>query len=170
MQAMSYPGPIIPPVFGTENLHDDDADVISSYDIEVDSPPDLAKATDVIPTPAVADPVKLTRIITREYYMDITNFPANIPVLLLQPDPNRISLTVRVFSPTSVATDGIRLSSDLGDVYSAGRLFHSQSSSDAFASHTGALYAVSCSNAVPSSYPPAGASAPVYVEVWSVTK
>lgn len=159
---MSYPGPIIPPVFGTEDLKDDDGQVIDSFFIETDTPPPLKDATEPIDKTAAIEIPRLTRIITKHQSID----PAwGTPVQLLPADFNRIGVGIRVWSPTSVATDGIRLAADSGEVYSGGVLLHNQTPpGDSLSQHTGALYAVSFSVGT------GVASAPVFVEVWSVSK
>lgn len=155
------------PPFGSQDLHDDDGAVIDSFLIEVDNPPDLKDAQEVVDTPKTKIPPRLSRILTRDYLFTPANDPNNTPIQLLPSDPNRKGVGIRVWSPTLVVTDGIRLASDLGDLLSGGQVLHTQTPpGDSMNNHTGALYAVTTS-ALPVGGP---ASAPVRVWVWSVTE
>jgi hypothetical protein len=162
---MSYPGPIIPPVFGTENLKDDDGQIIDEFFIETDTPPPLKDATEPIDKTAAIDIPRITRIITKTQLVDPT---WSTPIQLLPSDSKRHGVGIRVWSPGLVATDGIRLSSDLGEVYSAGVILHGQvPPGDALSEHTGPLYATAANLTTTG----VGiASAPVFVMVWSVSE
>ena len=164
---MSYPGPITPKPFETEDLHGDDASIIESYDIEIDAPPKLSDATQPIPPSAVAQPVKYTRVLTRSETIQ----PTWSPTMLFPSDPNRKNMTIRVTSlgadgtgTTPIATDGIRISSDSGDILSAGVLLSGQSMSDCMTDHNGAVYVVATGTGT------GGASQyNVRIDAWTVT-
>lgn len=161
---MSYPGPIIPPVFSTENLKDDDGAVIDSFFIETDAPPVLKDATQTIDK-SVTPPIKpLSKVLTKHQLIDPQW--GQSPVQLLPGDARRQGVGIRVYSPTLVATDGIRLASDIGEVNSAGIILHGQvDPSNALNNHTGPLYAIGYSIATGGIN-----SALLYVEVWAVTE
>jgi hypothetical protein len=147
-------------MFGTQNLKDDDGQVIDTFLIETDAPPKLADATESITVKELDVPRKITRIISRDQVLD----PAWVSATLLLPaDANRKSLTVAVFSPTAVATDGIRFSDDIGNLPSSAKLLHNNNI--ALTEHTGPLYAFTCGNGTGGV-----ASAVINVEVWSVTE
>lgn len=149
--------------FETQNVHDDDAAVIDSFFVETDTPPDLKPAAETVPSPAVELPKKTTRILTRSDLID----PTWGPTLLFPPDPNRKSMTVNVYSPTSVATDGVRIFSDMGDQRSAGLVLHNQTPmSDMLGDHTGPVYVVGAALGGPGTL----ASAAVWVFAWTVTE
>lgn len=164
---MSYPGPITPKPFETENLHDDDGDIIGSYDIEIEAPPNLADATQPIPSSKVKQPTTFTRVLTRS----MTVQPGWTPVMLYPSDPNRKNMTIRVTSlgtdgtgTTPFATDGVRVAADLGDILNAGIINNGQTVTDCFSDHNGPLYIVSTGNGTN------GVSqAAVRVDAWSVT-
>ncbi len=162
---MSYPGPLIPPVFGTENLHDDDGAVIDSFFIETDAPPTLKDATETIDATAAKEIKPQTKLISKIQLID----PAwSGPTQILPGDANRHGVGVRVWSPTTIATDGVRVASDGGEVFSAGIVLHSQTlPGDALSDHTGPIYVIAASLGTTG---PGVASAPVYVTVWAVTE
>jgi hypothetical protein len=154
---MSYPYPI----FGSQDLHDDDGAVIDSFLIETDAPPDLKQATQPIDPPAVKAPARITRIMTRDMTLD----PSwTTPTMLFPADGKRKGLGLRVNSPTAVATDGVRIGSDLGEMNTAGRIFHGQTLTDILSTHTGAVWLLPCGNGTNGV-----ASAPISVEAWAVT-
>lgn len=148
------------PIFSTQNVHDDDGPVIDSYLIETDSPPDLNLAQEPIEIPALPPMPLVTRLISREIIVDPT-WPT--PTLILPADANRKSVYLRVYSPTSVATDGIRIASNNGEASFGAKVL---SGNDwQLNAHTGAIWVwtvSSTTNLV--------ASAPVAVEYWSVTE
>ena len=162
---MSYPGPITPPVFGTQNLRDDDGAVIDSFLIETDAPPTLKDATETIDAPAVKEIPKQTKLLTKTQLID----PAwSGPTQILPGDAKRHGVGIRVWSPTLIATDGLRVASDIGDVNSAGIVLHSQTlPGDALSDHTGPVWVLAASLGTTG---PGIASAVVYVTVWSVTE
>jgi len=161
---MSYPGPVIPPVFGTENLKDDDGAVIDSFFIETDAPPPLKDAVEPIDNPALPKLKPLTKILTKHQLVDPQW--GQSPIQLLPGDVRRKGVGVRVFSPTAVATDGIRLASDIGEVNSAGVIFHGQvDPSNSLNDHNGPIYVMGYSSVTGGVN-----SAALFVEVWSVTE
>jgi hypothetical protein len=159
---MSYPGPVTPEMFGTQNKSDDDGQVIDSFFIETDSPPNLKEATQPIPAPVATTIPVATKILTKSQSIDPT---WGTPTQLLPADVRRKCMGFRVNSPGSVATDGVRIASDIGDLLTAGRVLHGQTLSDALSCHTGAIYAVTTGLGANGA-----ASAVVNVEIWAVTE
>lgn len=147
--------------FESQNLKDDDGQVIDSFFIETDTAPDLKPATQPVPPPEVEKPAPATKLLTTSYTLDSTA----APILMFPYDPNRKGLTIKVVSPTSVATDGIRVASDIGLLATAGRVFAGQQLSDALMNHTGSVYIVPCGNGGSGN----GVSASITVEGWAVT-
>lgn len=145
-------------IFSTQNMHDDDGQVIDALFIETDAPPNLKDATQPIVIPVLAEPKKTTRFLTG----DITIPATWTPVLLLPADANRQGVNIKVYSPTSVATDGVRFSDEPGNIYSAGKILHGGSTT--FDNHTGPIYYVPCGSAANGA-----ASAPINLCYWSVT-
>lgn len=149
------------PIFGTQNTHDDDGQVIDSFLIETDAPPDLKPAIEPVSPSDVAAPRKTTRILTGVIVVNPTWSASQ----LIPADANRKGLTLRVKSPTTIATDGIRIASDSGNVNNAGFLLHGESLTDALDNHTGEVFYQSYSLATGGA-----ASAPVVLMYWSVTE
>jgi len=149
--------------FETQNVHDDDGQVIDSLFVETDAPPDLKPAADVVPSPAVDQPKKTTRLLTSSLLLQ----PSWGPQQILPADANRKALAVNVWSPTTVATDGVRVHSDLGDLNTGGIVLHNQTPTSAMLdAHTGPLYVTPAAVGAPGT----PASAPVWVYVWAVTE
>ncbi len=152
---MSHPTPM----FGTQNINDDDAVVIDSYTQEINNPPDMESAEQPIP-PTPADPIPVTtKIITGEIILR----PGWDPVQILTDDKNRLQLHIRVISATSVATDGIRIASTKDQARTGGRIMSGQTSG-AIDNHTGAVWVY---GATLTDTP---ISADLNVEYWAVTK
>lgn len=145
--------------FESQDKRDDDGAVIDSLFIETDAPPDPAKA----PQPIVVKALKELPTITRMISGDITVSPDWTATLLLPSDANRKSITIRVYSPTAVLTDGVRFSDERGNILSSGKLLHNSDS--VFDNHTGAIWYIACGAAADGK-----ASAPVSLEYWSVTE
>lgn len=145
--------------FGSQDKKDDDGQVIDSFFIETDAPPEYKDAIEPIIVRALDEPRKITRIFSG----DITMAVDWDPVMIVPPDANRKALQIYVYSPTSVATDGARFSDDKGLIRTSGKVLHN--GTVPFDSHTGAVFAVPSGNA-------AGglASAPVSIEYWSVSE
>lgn len=116
---MSQPEP-----FETQNKSDDDGQVIDSFFIETDSPPDLAQLNNPILVKALVDPPAITRIFSGERTIDPLDPNGVNPIIILNSDARRKYLFIRVESLSAVATDGIRISDDLGLVKSAGLVLH----------------------------------------------
>lgn len=146
-------------MFGTQDLKDDDGEVIDSLFIETDAPPDIKQATQPILVKELIEPRKITRLLSG----DITIDPSWTVSMLLPADANRQELKIRVYSPTSVATDGVRFSDDRGNILSSGKVLHGGTSP--FENHTGPVYYIACGNAANGA-----ASAPVSLEYWAVTE
>lgn len=146
--------------FESQNKTDDDGAVIDSFFIETDAPPKLSDATEPILVKALQEPRKITRLISK----DETISPSWLePYLVLPADANRKSLNILVYSPTAVATDGVRFSDEPGNIRTGGKILHGDTVP--FTDHTGPVYAIACgagANGV--------ASAPVSLEIWSVTE
>lgn len=88
------------PIFGSQDLHDDDGTVIDSLFIEVDNAPKLDMAVEPIAVPAEVEPVEPTRLITG-YHVFAATDPA---VLILPPDAHRVGLEVRCVSQFATPT------------------------------------------------------------------
>lgn len=153
-----------PQPFETQNLHDDDGQVIDSFFIETDTPPDLKPAAQTVPSAAVEEPAVCTKTLTETLFLDPAIFG---PVQLLPEDKNRQGFTLRVSSPTAVATDGIRIASDKGLLSKAGRLFHGQQTNGSWDQHTGPVYIQTCK--VSDGNGVGAASAPIAVDWWAIT-
>ncbi len=151
---MSHPYPM----FGTQDLKDDDAKVIDDYLIETNAPPAMDDATEPIPPTPTAGITPTTRLISRELRVD----PAWDAVLAVPADEFRKQLLIKVLSPTAVTTDGVRVGSDRNTVAFAGRLVHG--SVLQIDNHTGALWVY------PQALTDVANSAVVCVEIWSITK
>jgi len=145
--------------FESQNKSDDDAAVIDSFFIETDAPPNPKDAPQPIIVKALKEPAPITRLFTR----DITISPDWTPTLLLPADAKRKGINIKVYSPTSVATDGVRFSDEPGDVRNAGKILHNGSTT--FDNHTGAIWYVACGLGTDGK-----ASAPISLEYWSVTE
>lgn len=144
---------------GSQDKKDDDGPVIDSFFIETDAPPDLTQALQPILVKALEEPKRITRLISQSWTIGATWDP----FLVLPADPNRKNLNIHVYSPTAVATDGVRFSDERGTVTTGGRILHGGDTS--FTAHTGAVWALATgagANGV--------ASAPVTLEIWSVTE
>lgn len=89
------------PIFGSQNLTDDDAQVIDSFFIETDTPPPLKDAIETIPTPALFVPPVPTRLLTG-YQVLTTAFTD--PFMLLATDLNRQQFKLIVTSLAAVPT------------------------------------------------------------------
>lgn len=92
---MSYPGPIIPEVFGTQDKKDDDGQVIDSLLIETDAPPDLKTATQLVDAPETPKIPRPSRLLTGNITLVSTLVS---PVMILPADTNRKSVTLSVLS------------------------------------------------------------------------
>lgn len=112
---MSHPTEI----FGTQNTHDDDGQVIDSFLVEVDNPPDLRNAIEPIQVPAKVEPEPVTRLIGGYF-----TFPSSggLPTLLIQPDRNRKSLHLRVQSAAATPTfaDAVFIADELSKIQYVG--------------------------------------------------
>lgn len=148
------------PIFGSQDFKDDDGQVIDSLLIETDAPPDKREAIEPVQLPVLPEPKKTTRLLTSDTTLD----PTWDPYMILPADPKRQSITVRVYSPTAVATDGVRFASEKSEVLTAGKILHGSDTS-VFSNHTGALWVISCGGGANGR-----ASAPVSLEMWSVTE
>ncbi len=144
--------------FESQDKKDDDGPVLDSLFVEVDDMPDLKELNEPILVRALQEPAKETRILSG----DMTLGTDWSPQLLLPADVHRKSLNVYVYSPSAVATDGIRFSDDRGMIATAGKILHNGTID--FGAHTGPLYIQGC--AVAALTP----SAPISVQYWSVTE
>lgn len=148
------------PMFGTQNLKDDDAQVIDDYLIETDSPPDMKAAEQPIPPTPDTGMTRLTKILTTEL---VWRTGWSEPQLLLASDENRLQFHMRVISPSSSTTDGIRWASKKDEARTGGRLLAGQTSG-AVDSHTGAIWVWGETVAGATN------SADLNIEIWAVTK
>jgi len=142
--------------FESQNVHDDDGQVLDSLFLETDAPPPLADAQEPIVVKAVIDAPPITRMFSIEQVI-----PVDWDVYQILPsDVKRKNLTIFVYSPTSVATDGIRFADERALARNGGKVLHNGTID--LSGHTGPLYILPTG--------PAGvASAPVAIQVWSVT-
>jgi len=152
-------------IFSTQKYPNDDgtydSDIIESYDKETDAPPNLSDAIEPIPIPVLPPLPEPTRMIAREQIVD----PLVIlsPVMILPADANRVSIYLRVYSPTAVATDGVRIAGTNGETPSGPKVL--AGNDWPVNDHTGAIWVYPCvANGT------GVASAPVAVEYWAVTR
>ena len=146
------------PVLHTGDPSDDDAAVFESFASEHNEPPTpqetllaAGENADVYNTPRA----RVTRFITGSISLD----PLWLPFQALPEDANRVALNITV--QTTVATDFILVGDDPGQLqtlFGAGRLYPSDDPS-MFSGHTGRVVISAM-----------GASAPVLVSWWAVTK
>jgi hypothetical protein len=107
---MSHPFP----VFGSQDLKDDDGQVIDSLLIETDTPPDIKTATEPIPATPTHPPIRTTRLISGTMTLD-TNIVE--PVLLLTEDSGRQQFRMDVFSNSatpSATTEYVMVADEKG--------------------------------------------------------
>jgi hypothetical protein len=102
------------PMFGTQNLHDDDGQVIDSFLIETDSPPDIKQAIEPIEQlPEKINVPRYTRVMSGIvlFYGGETN-----PVSLVPFDDNRIKFHLDVTSaaPAPAFSDFILVADEPG--------------------------------------------------------
>ncbi len=152
------------PIFGSQDLHDDDGAVIDSLLIETDTPPNPADAPQPITNPVLQNPEKWDRLLSVQQIVQV-GWDA---VSVLPSDPKRHSLTIYVNSigstpGTPIATDGIRLADDRGNMLQAGRLLHGQTIS---INYKGPLSVIGTGGVSAND----GNTGPVSVEIWSVTE
>jgi hypothetical protein len=151
-------------VFGSQNLKDDDGQVIDSLLIETDTPPNPADAPQPITEPALQNPEQWDRLLGTQQIIQI----GWDPILLLPADAHRQAVTIYVTSigtvpGTPIPTDGIRIADESGKVYNGGRILHGQTIS---INYKGPLYALGTGGVSAN----AGNTAAVSVEVWAVTE
>lgn len=144
--------------FETQNVRDDDGSVIDSFFIETDSPPDIRELNEPILVKALRDPAPMTRIFSG----DQTVSPTMDPIQILPADAKRVKFTLFVYSPSAVATDGVRISDDLGMIRTAGKVLHNGTID---LPHTGPIYVYPCGAGANGA-----ASAVVSFQYWSVTE
>lgn len=145
--------------FETQNVRDDDGSVIDAFFIETDSPPDMKELNEPILVKALREPAPMTRIFSGDWSID----PTWNPIQVLPADATRKSFILYVYSPTAVATDGVRIGDDLGMIRTAGKVLHNGTID--LSNHTGAIYVLPCGAAANGA-----ASAVVNFQYWSVTE
>lgn len=132
------------PMFGLQNLTDDDGTVIDSFFVETDTPPDLKDAIQPIVVPAISVPPVTTRLLTG--YQVLTTAMLD-PIQLLPADANRLQFKMWVTSLAAVpSVEDYVLASDekskcnagSGSSGSAQRLRHGREWS--LDVHTGAIW------------------------------
>lgn len=146
-------------IFGTQDLKDDDAAVIDSYLIETDAPPDMTPARQPIDNTAQRIPIVVTGRLVPCGEQVLT--PTMDPVLIMPADDNRKHAYIRVYSPTAVATDGIRFGDSNNTVRNGARILHG--AAPTIDDYTGAIYVW------PQTVAGAVNSANINVEYWAVT-
>ncbi len=151
---MSQPMP-----FETADKNDDDGQVIDSFFIETDNPPPIKDAIEPIVVRALPDTAPITRMISKDQNLDPT---WQGPTQLLPADAKRKSLSLYVYSPTAVATDGVRFSDDNGASWFGGKVLHNGNIT--LDHHTGPLWVMDAGAVA------GRASATVSVQMWAVTQ
>lgn len=106
------------PIFGTQNVNDDDGPVIDSFLIETDAPP--KPILEPIPVPPEITHTRETRLISGTVTLSVTSNSQ----LLLNGDKNRIAFRIYPYwtaagTPAPTITDYINLGDDLGAVSNA---------------------------------------------------
>ena len=137
---MSQPLP-----FETQNVHDDDAEVIDSLFVETDTPPDMHEAQEPILVKALIEPKPMTRILSGTYVFESTKNGLYSPIQILPADAKRVDMTVKAYSQVTspsvpTATDFVWLSDENGKLLDmgAGRMRSGQDFD--LSNHTGALW------------------------------
>lgn len=153
------------PIFGTQDLHDDDAAVIDSYLIETDAPPDMTAAEQPIPPTPDKGITTTTRLISTEL---IWRTAFTEPQLLLPADSNRTQYHIRVISQSSSTTDGIRIASNKNEARYGARVQAGQTTG-AIDNHTGAIWAWA-ENIANTPDVPVALSGTLNIEIMAVTK
>jgi hypothetical protein len=87
-------------IFGSQDLKDDDGNVIDSFFIETDAPPNLADAPQPITVVAPTEPVVATRLLTGTIQLTATMDPVQI----LPADTNRKSVSVQIYTTAASST------------------------------------------------------------------
>jgi len=146
------------PIFGTQDLHDDDAKVIDDYLIETDAPPNMDAAKQPIEQD-IHTPIAVTSRL--EPCGELVLTPTMDPVQIFWPDKNRKHCYIRVYSPTTVATDGIRFGENRPKSMTGARLLHSNAPT--IDDYTGSMWVY------PQAVTGVANSANVNVEYWAVT-
>lgn len=82
------------PMFGTQNLSDDDGPVIDSFFVETDAPPDLKDAQEPIVIPARPEVAVPTRLMAGADVLTQTTSAYQ----LLPADTNRVKLHIDIYS------------------------------------------------------------------------
>jgi hypothetical protein len=146
------------PMFGTQDLKDDDAAVIDSYTIETDAPPDMEAAEQAIPATPDTGIAITSRLVPCSELVLIPTFD---PVMIVPADDRRKHLYMRVYSPTAQAGDAVRFGATPQDARNGARLL--QGDAPTIDDYTGALWVY------PQSITGGTNSAAVNVEYWAVT-
>lgn len=130
------------PIFGTQNLHDDDGPVIDSLLIETDNPPDIKEATEPIEKSPDKNPPRPDRLLTGTFNVSQGGFIS--PVMVLPADANRKSIILSVYSTaaTPTATDFVLVASENG-LASGNNAFNIHHGKDyTLYDYTGAVWAI----------------------------
>lgn len=137
------------PIFGSQDLHDDDGAVIDSFFVEVDNPPDLRMMEEPISIPTEVEPVEPTRLITGYQVFAA----AGLPIMVLPADARRVGLNLRCVSQFAtpnfndcvfIADDQGKLSYVAGPSAQAVPLVNNHATD--MDKHTGAVFAVAGPN------------------------
>ncbi len=142
--------------FESQNVTDDDGQVLDSLFIETDAPPPLVDAQEPIVVKGIQDAPKITRLFSIEQVLQ----PDWDVYQILPSDANRKNLTIYVYSPTDVANDGVRFADERALARNGAKILHGNYID--LTEHTGPLYVIATGSS-------GVASAAVAVEVWAVS-
>lgn len=104
------------PMFGTQNVNDDDGQVIDSFFIETDTPPPLKDAQEPIVLPEPPEIVLPTRMFAGTDVLTA----ASTPYMLMPADTNRVNLHLDIYSfaTTPSAKDYVFIADENGKISS----------------------------------------------------
>lgn len=135
-------------MFETQNVHDDDGQIIDSFFIETDAPPVLKDATQPITPTPTENPKKIRRLLTGSVLMSSGVFGS--PHQVLPADPNRKSVTLAVLSTAAApnAYNEYVIVSDENGKVSAGSGFNLRGPDNPLIipDYTGAIWAIPASS------------------------
>lgn len=136
--------PLESPEFGHNyfgDVHDDDAHVIDTLTLEVDTPP--TPVIEKIDPAPLETPKRYTRLLTGVYTLSNNDITAGVPIQILPADPNRLQLRIDGFSlaVTPGNNDYVQISDENGKAQSSSghwRLRHNKTHT--MDAHNGAVY------------------------------
>ena len=105
------------PIFGTQDLKDDDGPVIDTLFLETDAPPPIEEAMEPIRIPAPIELPRPTRLFTGTETLNTDSQPIQLVVA----DADRREFEIVVSTPAGAATaaDYLNVASELGPVTNA---------------------------------------------------